>query len=91
MAAQYNLADPDDAFRLLDKDAIEFDEDSGQPTNIEDLIKDLAKQKPYLVKRAPQAPEGPPETPKGTDTTKLSEREREERRRAVAARYARRF
>lgn len=90
MAAQYNLADPDDAFLLLNQDAIEFDEDSGQPTNIEDLIKDLAKQKPYLVK-ATQPPEGPPETPKGADTTKLSEKEREERRRAVAARYARRF
>jgi hypothetical protein len=33
---------------LLDKEAIEFD-DNGKPKNIEDLLKKLVQDKPYLL------------------------------------------
>lgn len=51
-AAQLGFSDPGDAVRFLEASEIEQDE-SGNPTNIDDLLKTLAKNKPYLVTRKP--------------------------------------
>lgn len=51
-ARKLNLVDEDAAYRLLDLSAIEYGAD-GAPTNVETLLKELAKAKPFLV-----APEG---------------------------------
>lgn len=47
------VVDPDAAVRLMDDGALEFDE-AGQPTNVEKVLKELLKAKPYLVKQAAQ-------------------------------------
>lgn len=51
-AAKLNVVDPDAAYRLLDHSKIEFDASTGQPTNVDALLADLLKAKPYLVKAA---------------------------------------
>lgn len=48
LSAKLGIVDADAAFRLLDKDAIQFDA-NGKPTNTEALLNDLLKAKPYLV------------------------------------------
>lgn len=52
-AAQMGIVDPDAAARLLDWDAIEYDE-NGSPVNVKDLLQELLKEKSYL--RARPAP-----------------------------------
>lgn len=47
-AAKLNVVDPDAAYKLLDLDQITFNE-AGDPTNIDKLIGQLVKDKPYLV------------------------------------------
>lgn len=47
-ARKLSIQDEDAAYRLLDLDQVTFD-DAGKPTNIEKLLSDLAKAKPYLV------------------------------------------
>lgn len=47
-AAQMGIVDPDAAAKLLNWAEIEYDED-GAPTNIEDLLKALVRDKKYLV------------------------------------------
>lgn len=46
-AARIGFADPEDAYALIDRDAIELD-DAGTPRNISRLLTDLLKAKPYL-------------------------------------------
>jgi len=46
-AARLGFADPEDAFALLDREAIEFD-DAGTPKNVSRLLTDLLTAKPYL-------------------------------------------
>lgn len=46
-AARLGFADPEDAYALLDRDAIETD-DAGAPRNISNLLAALLKAKPYL-------------------------------------------
>jgi len=54
-AAQMGFADVADATRLLDWTKITYDED-GTPNNVQTLLKDLLKAKPYLAgKPAPTA------------------------------------
>jgi chromosome segregation ATPase len=48
-ARKLNFIDEDDAFRLLDRKAVEMDAD-GEPANVEKLLTTLAKAKPHLVK-----------------------------------------
>lgn len=48
-ANKLNLHDPEVAHRLLDLGEVEYD-DAGAPTNVEALMKALAKAHPYLVK-----------------------------------------
>lgn len=47
-ARKLNFIDEDDAYRLLDRKAVTLGED-GEPANVEDLLKVLAKSKPHLV------------------------------------------
>lgn len=53
---------PDEAYALLNKDAIEYDE-QGNPTNIDVLLVDLATKRPHLVKAEPKASAGSPANP----------------------------
>lgn len=48
-ARKLDFIDEDDAYRLIDRSAVEMDA-SGDPQNVEGLLKDLAKAKPHLVK-----------------------------------------
>lgn len=48
-ASKLGFHDPDDALALLNRKAVEFDED-GKPKNVEALLKTLAESKPHLVK-----------------------------------------
>lgn len=47
-ALRLGFADPVDAFSLLDRAALEFDETTGRPKNVEKLLTDLLAAKPYL-------------------------------------------
>jgi hypothetical protein len=48
-AAQSGFSDPNDAVKFLDWSEIEYD-DNGAPANVNDLVADLLKAKPYLAK-----------------------------------------
>ena len=47
-AAKLGIVDPDAAYKLLDKEAIEYEGD-GKPKNVEALLQSLLKGKPYLA------------------------------------------
>jgi hypothetical protein len=53
-ARELGIIDPDAAYRLLDLSEVEYDE-SGQPTNIEKLLRELVRKRPYLVGHAASA------------------------------------
>lgn len=48
-ASKVGFIDPEDAFRLLDADDIEYDSD-GSPKNVDRLLAALAKNKPHLIR-----------------------------------------
>lgn len=65
-ARKLNIVDEDAAYRLLDASKIEYDKD-GKPTNVEVLLKELVKVKPYLVAQASSgSPTNPARTGAGT-------------------------
>lgn len=47
-ASKLNIIDTDAAAKLIDASRIEYDE-SGRPTNVPELLKELAKERPWLV------------------------------------------
>ncbi len=47
-AAKLGIVDPDAAFKLLDKGAIEYGDD-GKPKNTEALLVEMLKERPYLA------------------------------------------
>lgn len=49
-ASKLGIIDPDAAARLIDSSELDFD-DNGIPTNAEDLLKKLLKNKPYLASK----------------------------------------
>lgn len=51
LGAALKLVDADDAYRLLDQAAIQYDDD-GRPKNLKPLLEALIKAKPYLVQGA---------------------------------------
>jgi hypothetical protein len=57
-ASGLGVIDPDAAVKLMDWSALEFDE-GGQPKNLEKVLRDLVKAKPYLVKPPAQGASGP--------------------------------
>lgn len=56
-ATRLGFVDPTDAIGLLDRASIDHDPD-GTPTNVDRLLADLAKTKPYLLARSTPAPAG---------------------------------
>lgn len=67
-AAKVGFVDPEDAFLRVGSQ-VEFDDD-GKPTNVEALVTQLAKDKPYLVGASNGTPPRPgnPPGPKSTGT-----------------------
>lgn len=55
-ATKAKLVDPDAAYRLI-RDDIEFGDD-GEPKNVATLIKQLAKDRPYLITRSTGSADG---------------------------------
>lgn len=55
-AARLGFADPEDAQRFLDADAVEWD-DSGAPKNVQALLEAVLKAKPYLKASFTQTPD----------------------------------
>lgn len=55
-AARLGFADPEDAQRFLDADAIEWD-DAGSPKNVAALLESVLKAKPYLKASFTQPPD----------------------------------
>lgn len=47
-AQRLGIVDPEAAYRLLDLSSLEYD-DAGQPTNLEQALKQLVAKKPYLA------------------------------------------
>lgn len=47
-AGKLGIVDPDAAFKLLDTSKLEFNKE-GKPTNTEQLLRDLVKEKPWLA------------------------------------------
>lgn len=68
-ARKLNFIDEDDAYRLLDRKAVEMNDD-GEPTNVEKLLTDLAKAKPHLVKAEDGDKDAKPRTEKVPSTPK---------------------
>jgi hypothetical protein len=60
-ARELNFWDASDVERYIPLDGVEFD-DAGEPKGIADAVKQLAKDRPHLVKAV--AANGPPATPK---------------------------
>ena len=54
-AIRHNIIDPDVAARLLNWDELDVD-NAGKLTNVDKLLQDLVKDKPYLVAGKQQAP-----------------------------------
>lgn len=50
VASKLNVVDTDAVARLIDRSKLETDKDSGEYTNIEDVVKELLSEKPYLAK-----------------------------------------
>jgi hypothetical protein len=50
IASKLNVVDTDAVARLIDRSKLESDKDSGEYTNIEDVVKELISEKPYLAK-----------------------------------------
>lgn len=55
-ASKLGFADPDDAMRLLDPAEIEYSDD-GRPRNLDHLLGDLVRTKPYLKSSFTQPPD----------------------------------
>lgn len=47
-AAKHGIVDTEAAYKLMDREKIKFDE-TGAPTNVQDVIAELAQAKPYLT------------------------------------------
>jgi hypothetical protein len=50
VASKLNVVDTDAVARLIDRSKLEADKDSGEYTNVEDVVKELLTEKPYLAK-----------------------------------------
>lgn len=72
-ARKLGFIDEDDAYRLIDRKAVDMDDD-GEPANVDTLLAALAKAKPHLVKsqdddkKTAAAQKGTPPTPKPSGT-----------------------
>jgi len=69
LQAELGIADSDLAIAALDASQVEYDQTTGQPTNLAELLTDLLDKKPILkaadgTRRAPSADGGKGSTPK---------------------------
>lgn len=66
-AARLNIIDAEAAVKLLDRSKLELDEE-GNPKNVEEALRDLIKERPYLAPKAPTnvAPSGGTNAASGT-------------------------
>ncbi len=88
VATEMQFSYPDDVPRLIDAEAITFD-DEGEPTNIKALLTQLAKDRPLLIAGAQQGGNAAiPRTPNGTTITQEQFREQEKERALRSGRYA---
>lgn len=71
-ARKHNARNPEVVAKLIDHDALEYDE-AGEPTNAEDLVKALLKTETYLVGTG-STTNGVPPTPRGTGPAGHDER-----------------
>lgn len=85
VASELGFADPSDAHRFLDDDAIELDED-GEPKNVKALLEKLAKDKPYLLK-SEGGTNGVPPTPRGNGHRETHEERVEKTLQEMGTRY----
>lgn len=56
--------DPDDIFKFVNKDEFEYDEETGDITNFDDVINSVKESKPYLFNTLPQGTTPPVEDKK---------------------------
>lgn len=85
-AAKHNARDPEVVAKLIDYEALEVDDD-GTPTNAEDLVKTLLKDKPYLVADVADQPtsrNGVPATPRSSGAPKREDKIKENEEKLVA-------
>lgn len=52
-SAKLGIVDAEAAYRLLDTNDLDFD-DKGNPTNVEQALKNLTRERPWLVNRTPR-------------------------------------
>lgn len=71
-AARLEANDPADVLAMIDRSKIEYDKDTGDPTNIAKLVEDLLKTKPYLKKSGGNGSGHVPGTPKPADGSNLN-------------------
>lgn len=89
-ASSLNIVDPDAAEKLLDKSAITFADD-GKPENISELLNELIKSRPWLVKAKDGGSDGPPPSPKPGEQPQMTEAEKKARQESNLRSAARNF
>ena len=77
VAAQLGFADPKDAFALVDRSTFKV-KDDGAVEGVEVVLKDLAKAKPYMLKKAGSAGIGAT-NPSGAQGTRETDADRRKR------------
>jgi hypothetical protein len=82
MARKHNARKPEHITKLIDHTALTLD-DEGNPTNAEDLVKDLLKAEPYLVGKV-EATNGVPSTPRPSAPQGHDDRVRDNRAKLAA-------
>ena len=66
-AIKLDAHDAETIARLIDRDALEFDDD-GEPTNLDDLLDELKTSKPFLFGKTAKAPAAPKVNPGKPDS-----------------------
>jgi len=88
-AGKHGARNPAVIARLLDRDALEFD-DAGVPSNAEDLVKALLKDEPYLVASdtddGGNRRTGVPASPRSTGQPRREDRVKEAEEKLIATR-----
>ena len=85
VASKAGAADPEDVYKLLKSESFEFDDD-GNLTNVETLVKDLLKDKPYLTGKQSGGTSAVPATPRSTGQPGRGDKVREAEEKLIATR-----
>lgn len=89
-ATKHNARDAEVVAKLIDLDALELDDD-GAPTNAEQLVKELLKEKTYLVASEEgntngNGRQGVPPTPRSSGSPKREDKVKENEEKLIATR-----